>query len=118
MRAELRTYFSPDVDLENLPGGNSPANSILLTLVVGPIGAPGEESFDVSVCTPKWIEARIAQTGSPLVGRHLLVVNSINIFEIVAFLKQQIGSLDAPTWQELAQTIGRIGRWEFEDYLG
>src|SRR3954466_4737803 len=82
MRAELRSYFSPDVDLEVYSGGLLNADSLLLTLLVGPLDGPGEESFDVQVCTPQWIKERLAQKGTPEIGRHLLIVNSIQVVEI------------------------------------
>ncbi|WP_433370475.1 Imm8 family immunity protein [Streptosporangium sp. CA-115845] len=34
------------------------------------------------------------------------------------WLSDRIAVLEAPTWSELAEKIGRIGEWEFEDYDG
>jgi hypothetical protein len=31
-------------------------------------------------------------------------------------LTRAVESEEAPTWPELAIKIGRIGKWEFEDY--
>jgi hypothetical protein len=35
---------------------------------------------------------------------------------IKSFLEGEVENLDEPTWPQLAAKIGRIGKWEFEDY--
>jgi hypothetical protein len=37
--------------------------SFLARLVVGPADGPGEESFDLTVCSPEWLSARSKETG-------------------------------------------------------
>ena len=115
MRAELRSFFCPDLDLDSRHGV-AQADGFLLTLLVGPIGEPGEESFDITVCTPHWLEKRVEHTGGPVIGRHLLVVSTVDMNQIIAFVGARIAELEAPTWNELAGKIGRLGYWEFEDY--
>jgi hypothetical protein len=83
--------------------------------MAGPANGPGEESFDVVVCTPRWLQSLTSEQG-PVVGRHHLVVNSWDWPQIRSFLTRAVEAHEAPTWGELAPKIGQIGRWEFEDY--
>jgi len=46
--------------------------------MVAPADRPGEEPFDVDVCTPRWLEARAAEHG-PIVGRHYPTVVSFPV---------------------------------------
>ena|SRR5436190_20648510 len=113
MRAIVRRFHSPDlrpatkVDVEDF--------AILMQMMVGPKDAEGEESFDVLVCSPQWVARRVREAG-PLVGRHHLIVESFDLDFISKYLRNEIESLDEPTWERLANKIGRIGKWEFEDY--
>ena len=54
MRAQLKRLHSPDVwDLKSFkPDGPF---SILVEAMAGPVDAPGEESFDIIVCTYDWL---------------------------------------------------------------
>jgi hypothetical protein len=45
-----------------------------------------------------------------------LVIERWDASRIRLFLTEVVESEEAPTWRELATKIGRIGRWEFEDY--
>lgn len=83
--------------------------------MVGPEGLDGEESFDVLVCTPAWLEDEL-QRQPGLHGRHHFIVNDFDPHAVEDQLREEIESLEAPDWPALAEKIGRIGRWEFEDY--
>lgn len=115
MRAIVRHIHSPDIDLASGQVEDPTDFGLLLQLMVGPADSPGEESFDVMVCTPAWVE-RVIREGGPLIGRHYLLVDTYDIERITGYLRAQVETLEAETWQGLAEKIGRIGRWEFEDY--
>jgi hypothetical protein len=83
--------------------------------MVGPIGTDGEESFDVVVCTPRWIERWVRENG-PLVGRHHLIVEEYDRPRIQLYLTDEVEACEGETWPDVARQIGRIGKWEFEDY--
>ncbi|MEV5895657.1 Imm8 family immunity protein [Nonomuraea fuscirosea] len=51
-------------------------------------------------------------------GRHWLFVAELRPDKVTKWLSDRIAVLEAPTWGELAEKIGRIGEWEFEDYPG
>jgi hypothetical protein len=115
VRATVRRFHSPDADLETYVPSDPEDVGLLVQIMAGPEDKPGEESFDVVVCTPRWLYRWVREDG-PLVGRHHLVVESWDAARIRLFLTDAVESEEAPTWQELAVKIGRIGKWEFEDY--
>jgi hypothetical protein len=115
MRCTIRRFHSPDVDLHTYAPTKAADVGILVQIMVGPAEGPGEESFDVVVCTPRWLERRVREEG-PLLGRHHVVMEEYDAARMRIFLTEEIESLEAPTWPELASKIGRIGKWEFEDY--
>jgi Immunity protein 8 len=115
MKAAVRRLHSPDADLSTFRPDDPDDVGILVQVIAGPDGGPGEESFDVMVCTPRWLERRVRADG-PLVGRHHLVVASYDGAEVTRFLTAAVEAEHAPTWNDLAARLGRIGMWEFEDY--
>ncbi|MBF6278313.1 MULTISPECIES: Imm8 family immunity protein [Nocardia] len=112
MKAELKRLHSPDADLAS---GNLPEDSLFVQLMIGPLGAPGEESFDVIVCTPQSRDG-VMDPADPESGKYLLVLDRIDVDLLERYVQDFLRDLDRPTWQELAREIGKLGRWEFEDY--
>jgi hypothetical protein len=116
IRPELKGLHSPDVyDLDNAAVNAENAFCILVQAMFGPAGSEGEESFDVVVCNPKWVEKEV-QENAILNGRHHLIMSDFNIGRIRNFLLRHADQCAAPTWEEVGQRLGRIGHWEFEDY--
>ena len=115
MRAEVRAVSSPDVEVATYQSATPDDDGALVTLYVGSPGEAGEESFDVVVCTPAWLRRKVLK--GPLIGRHHLLVEPFDLRVAEKFLRSQVERLEAPTWEELAAKIGRIGHWEFEDYI-
>ncbi|SKB10102.1 Imm8 family immunity protein [Aeromicrobium choanae] len=87
-------------------------------VIVGPSDAEGEESFDVHVCTPEWLATACDRAGGMYSARHHLVVNfdDFDQRKIRDWLVARIQAVEAETWSELCERIGRLGYWEFEDY--
>jgi hypothetical protein len=70
MRAELKS-LDLDPDPSTLP--DDPAEfSFLARMIVGPPGTPGEESFDVTVCSPEWLAEASRRVGGIYNPRHAL----------------------------------------------
>jgi len=116
MHATVRELHSPDID--NLATYEPPETdkfSFLLQIIVGPSDAPGEEAFDVVVCTPRWLLGSHA-SNDIVIGRHLLIVFKYDYVRLRDFLTARIAEAEGVTWRDVAQIISRIGRWEFEDY--
>lgn len=115
MRAVVHRFHSPDADLDRYVPDDAEDVGLLVQMMAGPAGKPGEESFDVVVCTPRWLDRWVRENG-PLIGRHHLVVERWDFARVRLYLAEAVESEEAPTWPELAVKIGRIGKWEFEDY--
>ncbi|MCH5675106.1 Imm8 family immunity protein [Streptomyces gilvus] len=116
MRAKVNYFFSPDVDLDNFHPDDTKNFSFLLQAMVGPADVPDSgESLQFIVCTPQNLEERVA-ADSVIFGRALVVVGSSNADEITGKVRKVIEQIQAPTWQELAQKLARLGIYEFEDF--
>ncbi|MFC7219753.1 immunity 8 family protein [Streptomyces polyrhachis] len=115
MKAVVRHFLSPDVDFNTYWPEDVEDVGFLVQMLVGPEGGPGEESFGVMVCTPRWLGREVQRSG-PLIARHFLVIPEYDPPKIQEFLRNRVEAFAASTWTELAEKIGRIGYWEFEDY--
>jgi hypothetical protein len=115
MKAILRYFMSPDRDLQNYRPIDPEDDGFLLQFFIGPADGPGEESFDVVVCTPRWLTRQVDRVGV-LSGRHHLIMDRIDVAVFQEFIRTAVEAVDEGTWEEVALRIGRIGRWEFEDY--
>jgi Immunity protein 8 len=69
----------------------------------------------VVVCTSCWLDGRVREHG-PLVGRHHLVVEKVRLARVKLYLTDDEESQEADTWPDPAVKVGRVGKWEFEDY--
>lgn len=116
VKPELKRLHSPDVpDLENPMIEQSEPFCVLIQAMFGPKGMEGEESFDVLVCNPKWVEMK--STEGVFNSRHHLIMSRFDVNEIRSFLIDSATRCEGSTWSEVAEKLGRIGKWEFEDYI-
>jgi len=116
MKAKVKGIHSPDIfDLASYIPNDAEKFSLLLQIMVGPADSDGEESFDIEVCTPQWL-IETYQKNDVLIGRHYLIVFEYNYDRIISRIVSYISSCEGKTWHELAEKIGRLGLWEFEDY--
>jgi hypothetical protein len=114
--AQVRGIYTGEMDhLE----GHTPTDPdnfcVLVRAMVGPRGSEGEESFDIKVCTSKWLEGQIQKDGFAL-GLHCLFVETYDPKQIRNLLAKFIERSSGESWREVAEKISRIARWEFEDY--
>lgn len=117
MKAELKRVHSPDIDdLENYRPENPEKFAFLLQAMVGPEGKEGEESFDIDVCTPKWLEETY-KFEDVVVGRHHFIVREYNYERIVNAIRDFLQLCSGEDWNEVAEKVARLGKWEFEDYI-
>jgi Immunity protein 8 len=109
MRATLkRLELEPDPS--TLPD-DAAEFSMLARMIVGPSDTPGEESFDVTVCTPEWLAKACRQVGGIYNARHHLVVNFDEFDQraLTAWLSARVQEVEAETWPEIGERLGRLG---------
>lgn len=116
MKAEIKRLHSPDIDdLHEFTPADPDSFCFLLQVMVGPESKVGEESFDIQVCTPKWILENHRREDI-IIGRHYLLVMEYNFERIQGKVNSFCSNCEGSTWEEVAEKFGRLGKWEFEDY--
>jgi len=117
MTAELKEIYSLDVEcpLENFVPEQHDFFELTVRAMIGPVGEAGSESFQIQVCTPKWLQAR-CDGGEIICGRHTLIVSEFNFAQIRAYLEALFRRCSGSNWLEISQKLSRYGLWEFEDY--
>lgn len=116
MRAQLKSL---DVDPDPSTLRGDPAEFMLLArMIVGPVDSPGEESFDVTVCSPEWLATATREVGGIYNARHHLVVNvdDFDVRTLRSWLTARVQEVTGESWPEISERLGRLGQWEFEDY--
>lgn len=115
MRAQLRSFYCTDIEIDTYEPSDPSVDGQWVRMIVGPAIGPGEESFDVLICTPRWLETHV-QTEGPIVGRHLLIANRFDLPPLLDRLRDLVNATTGSNWNEVGEKLGRIGHWEFEDY--
>ncbi|GAB3698136.1 immunity 8 family protein [Spirosoma flavus] len=86
-----------------------------LNLTIGIEGQEGANNFQLMVATPKYIQ-RTHPNQSAVLLRHYLVVFQYDFNEILDIINNYVRSIEEDSWEKVAEKIGRIAQWEFEDY--
>jgi len=116
VRGCLRFLDTADApDLEHYIPEDPDSFCLWISFIAGPEADLGEEIFQVGVCTAKWLQETVKYKRIML-GRHFLIVDSYDYATIHKFIKEYCSSCEGATWNEVALKLGRLGRWEFEDY--
>lgn len=116
MKAELKGFHSPDIfDLQKFNPLEKDNFCFYLEFSAGPKNDKGSEQFGITLCTPKWLLDN-KNENDIIFGRHYLIVFDYSYKRIYNFFKEYIENLEENDWDSLAQKIGRIAYWEFEDY--
>jgi hypothetical protein len=115
MRAVIRSIESSDVDVDTYRPRDPLDDGRWIRLIVGPDDGPGDESFDVLVCTPRWLTREVERDGSRIV-RHTLLMPVFDLREAMRHLRTEVSRLAGRDWQELARGLAQVGHWEFQDY--
>ena len=115
MKAEIKYLHSPDVlDLEKYIPEKIDNFGFLLQIMIGIEKIDGEESFDVIVCTPKWLSENY-KNDDIIIGLHYIIVFEYNYQQLYQKLLELI-CIEENSWNEIAQKLSYIGKWEFENY--
>jgi hypothetical protein len=73
-------------------------------LLVGPASGPGEESFDLTVCSPEW-PAQQCRSGEPVNGLHHIIVGWDTYDERVLrqWLEARVQATEAESWDGIGR---------------
>lgn len=121
MKAEIKSWYSTEIDVTTYQSQGPSNDAVWVRILCGPVGQPGEESFDILVCTPDSLKRKLEESGSPLIGRHTLLQERLDLsvaYDFIDFIDDFVDSCDGKDWTEIAEKISRLGKWEFEDYHG
>lgn len=112
--AKLRFLDSPDADPLEAIAPSGPFG-ILVTAMVGPADGPGQESFDFMLCTPDWFGSSMKHDIT--IGRHYVFVKQFDYSRLREFVEAYCAECSGTSWEEAAEKMARLGKWEFEDYI-
>ncbi|QTI67936.1 Imm8 family immunity protein [Gordonia polyisoprenivorans] len=115
MKAEIKSWYSTNVDVTTYQSQDPDSDAVWVRILCGPPGEPGEESFDILVCTPDSLKPEL-ETGGPLIGRHILLQSRLDLAAAYKFVDEYVCGVEGEDWTEVAEKIARVGKWEFEDY--
>lgn len=116
MKAELKDIISPDIiDIRNFHPQKENCFSFLFEFTVGIKGEECGDQFSIEVCTPNWLLENLSKSEA-LFGTNRLIVLSYDVDLIINQITQYCSSCTGENWEEIADKISRIARWEFEDY--
>ena len=118
IRAELNAILCsdvPDGDFSAFCPDDPKCFSCALQLIVGVHNHGGGESFQLTICTPQWLEENYPEEDI-VIGKNLLIVFDFNRPRIVQWFNHFIERCTGETWADIAKQISYIGVWEFEDY--
>lgn len=116
MQAVLKGLYSSDIaDIEKYRPEEEDNFGFVLRALVGPMEQPGEESFDITICTPKWLAKRYG-TSDTILGLHKLIVFRYDYSELRRYIERYLTRCSGDTWNEIARKVALLGRWEFENY--
>ena len=116
MQAALKGLHSPDIaDVKTYLPDDEENFGFVLQAMVGPMDAEGEESFDIVVCTPKWLMENY-EPSDILLGLHKLIVFKYDYRRLSQFIEKYLMHCTGDSWEEIARKVSLLGQWEFENY--
>jgi len=116
LQAKLKQVHSPDVwDLQKYQPEVADNFSFLLELSVSTTESEAADNFDIFVCTPEWLKQH-HKTDDIVVGRNRLIIFEYNYDRLINFLTKYCSKCSGDTWEEIAEQMSRLAKWEFEDF--
>ena len=116
MEAEIKYFHSPDIfDLDDYTPKTLDSFGFLLQVMIGVKGMDGEESFDMIVCTPEWLKVQMS-CNDLILGLHYVFVKEYDFNRIKQKIEDYVRGINGENWNEIAQKLSFLGKWEFEDY--
>lgn len=112
MKATIRRFASPDVDLASFAPPDPLNVRVLLEVFVGPADGPGEERFAFEVLSTNALAANMGAS-EVVFGLHKIIVKNFEWVSVKGAVEKVVERASGETWDELAASIGRFGQWEF-----
>ncbi len=116
MRAAIRSYDSYEIeDLQTDKPDDPLIFAVSINFEIGPADSVGADNFRITVASAEFLRHQYPGDDCYFL-RHYLLVKEYNFSRILALMTNYVNSLEAETWEQLAEKIGRVALWEFEDY--
>ncbi len=118
MQAVLKGLHSLDLsvgDVKTYLPDEQDNFGFILRAMIGPLDGEGEESFDIVVCTPKWLIEKYGPSDI-LLGLHKLIVFKYDYDRLRGFIEKFLMRCSGSSWHEVGQKANLLGQWEFEAY--
>ncbi len=116
MRAKVKSFYSPEVELDSYAPAAGTNFGFLLKVFVGRAEDVGVESFDLIVCNPAWVGMAI-QKDKIFFVKNLLIVEEYNLPKIKQFITDKFESVEAEDWRAVALKLSAFAHWEYEKFL-
>lgn len=117
MRATVKSIEAGDdgEDLSVFQPANDTSFCVELRILIGTGASEGADAFSLTVVTPNWLLENPSPEGV-INGRHKLIVFSYNRILLTTWITRMVERCHGNSWEEVAEKVGRIAYWEFEDY--
>jgi hypothetical protein len=107
--SEVKQIISADItNFDSYLPEDEETFSFPLQVLVGPKGEPSEESFNIQVCTPKWLLSRYNEN-EIILGAYKLIVFKFDMERILARVRKIFDNCDGKDWNEIAIKLSRVG---------
>jgi hypothetical protein len=114
MRAELKSIFSPEVDIAGYRPDDPSRFLVSATLSIGIEGEDGSaDDFDVLICSVRSLAGLVAEA-RVLVARPLIVAERWDFPLILQRIQEYCASCEGEAWEDMVPMLARLGVWEFE----
>ena len=116
MQAILKGLHSTDIaNIETYVPEKEDNFGFVLRAMIGALDGDEADSFDITVCTPKWLIEKY-QPSEVLLGLHKLIVFKYEYPRVRGFIEKFLMRCSGNTWKEVGQKVSLLGQWEFEGY--
>ena len=114
MKAEIKDYSrTGNEDLSSYEPEDKQVFMFTLLLSIGVKGQEGADFFEVDVVSPGYLEQL---NRPPFFIRHTILAINYDVPTVVALITKYVDGLEEESWEKLVNKIGRMARWEYEDY--
>lgn len=113
MRAQIKNYFSPDIDLRTFWPEDEESFNFLLSLSIGIEGEDSAANFDVQVISFKSLNEDFEDF---LFGRHRIFLKTYDIKLLISKIERYVESCSGSSWDEIAIKLSKFAKYEYDEY--